>query len=149
MCQHRRVPGIPHKNRIIMETITPIIVNNPVPLYTSTEPLQPVGQVAQVSSGQFTQTGTMITTLTIASALSIGSNMVDVKTRRITVPLAILNAAAKGVAATVILNSTARTTPFQVVMVAGILAGTGFLIDTVMKKDKSKKTSDDLLEVSA
>lgn len=94
---------------------------------------KPVSQSFPLPPGQFTQTGSVIATLTIASAISIGSNMVDVKDGKMTIPQAVLNAAAKGTAATIILNGAARSTPFQVVMTAGILAGAGFLIDTVMK----------------
>lgn len=122
-----------------METIQPVVVNEFVPLYTNTEPLQPMALANPIPVERFTQTETVIATLTIASSLSFGTNMVDVKKGKMTVPQAALNAVVKGVAATVILNKSSKSTPLQVVTVAGILAGTGFLIDTVMKKDKTEK----------
>ncbi len=121
-----------------METTNQTSINVPVPPQVSPGPLQPAGQPVVVPAPQFSQTGTLITTLTIASALSIGSNMADVKNKKMSISQAVLNAAAKGVAATIILNATARSTALQVVTTAGILAGAGFLIDTVMKKDKNK-----------
>ncbi len=85
---------------------------------------------------QFTTTGTIAATLTIASAASIGSNMVDVKNGSMTVGEAVLNGVVKGTAATVILNATARSTTLQVVLAASVLAGAGFVIDSMMKKNK-------------
>lgn len=103
------------------------MIYNP-PLY-SVQPL-PV-QVAPVP--QFTPTGTAITTLTIASAVTIGSNMVDVQNGSMTIPQAVMNGVVKGTAATLILDSTARKTALQVALAAGILAGAGYLIDSAMK----------------
>jgi len=88
---------------------------------------------------QYTPVGTLITTLTIASAVTIGSNMVDVQNGSMTMPQALLNGVAKGSAATLILNSTARNTTLQVVMAAGVLASAGYLIDSAMKKNKQEQ----------
>jgi hypothetical protein len=75
----------------------------------------------------------LLTTLTIAGAVAVGSNMVDVQNRVMTVPQAVLNGLAKGAAATLILGVTNRSTPLQVVLAAGVLAGAGYLIDSAMK----------------
>ncbi len=79
---------------------------------------------------------TALSTLSLASAVSIGSNWVDVCNGAMTPAQAILNGFAKGAAATLILRATTRSTPVQIVMAAGVLAGAGFLIDSAMKKSK-------------
>jgi len=89
-----------------------------------------------VAAPQFTPAGTLITTLTLASAVSIGSNMLDVQNGSMTIPQALLNGVAKGTAATLILNVTARNTTLQVAMAAGILASAGYLLDSAMKKSE-------------
>lgn len=83
----------------------------------------------------FSPIGSIATTLTIASALSIGSNMVDVQNGGMTFPLAISGGLAKGAAATLILSVTTRSTVVQVMLAAGVLATAGYLIDSIMKKD--------------
>jgi hypothetical protein len=90
---------------------------------------------------QFTPVGTLLTTLTIASAVSIGSNMVDVQNDSMTVPQAVLNGVVKGAAATLILNTAARNTVLQVALAGGVLAGAGYLIDSAMKKNKQELCS--------
>jgi hypothetical protein len=76
---------------------------------------------------------TVATTLTVASALSIGSNLVEVRRGRMTLPGAVLNGLVKGAAASLILAGTRRTTAPQVVLAAVVLGGAGFLIDSAMK----------------
>jgi len=97
------------------------------------------GQIAAVP--QFTPVGTLISTLTIASAVSIGSNMFDVQSGSMTIPQALLNGVAKGTAATLILHVTARSTTLQVTLAASILASAGYLIDSAMKKSKQEMCS--------
>ncbi|MBM9538698.1 hypothetical protein [Desulfobulbus alkaliphilus] len=75
----------------------------------------------------------LLTTLTIAGAVAVGSNMVDVQNRVMTVPQAVLNGLAKGAAATLILGVTTRSTPLRTALAAGVLAGAGYLIDSAMK----------------
>lgn len=75
----------------------------------------------------------LLTTLTIAGAVAIGSNMVDVQNQVMTVPQALLNGLAKSAAATLILGVTTRSTALQVILAAGVLAGSGYLIDSAMK----------------
>lgn len=120
-----------------METINTIFPAEPVFLQPSAHPQQPTQQ-AVVPAPQFTTVGTLTATLTIASAISIGSNMVDVKNGAMTTGQAVLNGMAKGAAATLIMNATARSTILQVAMAAAVLAGAGFLIDTTMKKNKEE-----------
>ena len=104
---------------------------NYIPTYIG-QPVVPQG----VAAPQCTPAGTIITTLTIASAVTIGSNMVDVQNGSMTMPQAVLNGVVKGTAATLILDATARSTVLQVAMAAGVLAGAGYLIDSAMKKNK-------------
>jgi hypothetical protein len=80
--------------------------------------------------------GDALSTLGIASAVSIGSNWRDVRHGAMTPAQAVLNGMAKGAAATLILKATTRSTPLQIVLAMGVLAGAGFLIDSTMKKDK-------------
>jgi uncharacterized membrane protein YebE (DUF533 family) len=106
---------------------------NNMPIY-SVQPSSPQVVIAP----QFTPAGTLISTLTIASAVSIGSNMLDVQNGSMTIPQALLNGVAKGTAATLVLNATARSTVLQVIIAAGTLAGAGYLIDSSMKKNKQE-----------
>ncbi|MBM9612823.1 hypothetical protein JWJ90_00825 [Desulfobulbus rhabdoformis] len=85
------------------------------------------------------QTGTsMVGVLGIASAMSVGSNWVDVRRGALTPGQAVVNGLAKGVAATLIIQATSRSTPLQVALAASVLAGAGYLIDATMKKSKDE-----------
>jgi hypothetical protein len=87
-----------------------------------------------VQPGPFSLVGSVAATLTIASAASIGANMVDVRNGSISLPFAILNGLAKGAAASYILSKTTRSTTGEVLVAAGFLAGAAYLIDAKMKK---------------
>ncbi len=89
-----------------------------------------------------TTLGTVAATLTVASAASIGSNWLDVQRGRMAPVDAVVNGLAKGTAVTVILNSTTRSTALQVGLVAGVLAGTAYIIDSAMKKNNERQTSE-------
>ncbi len=89
-----------------------------------------------------TTLGAVAATLTVASAASIGSNWLDVQRGEMTPAAAVVNGLVKGTAATVILNSTARTTALQVGFAAGVLAGAAYIIDSVMKKSKEVQISE-------
>lgn len=117
-----------------MEIINTNHIDTPGILQTNMMPVQPGWQpIVPVPAPQFTTLCTKSTTLTIASAFSIGfHNMVDVQNGAMSIPQAILNGLAKGAAASLILNATARSTALQVVMAAGVLAGTGYLVDSAM-----------------
>jgi hypothetical protein len=80
----------------------------------------------------------VIAALTIASAVSIGSNLTDVGNGAMTIPEAVLNGLAKGAAASLILHATSRSTAAQVALAAAVLAGAGYLIDSAMKKSKQE-----------
>lgn len=82
--------------------------------------------------------GSVIAALTIASAVSIGSNLTDVGNGAMTIPEAVLNGLAKGAAASLILHATSRSTAAQVALAAAVLAGAGYLIDSAMKKSKQE-----------
>ncbi|WP_035239125.1 hypothetical protein [Desulfobacter vibrioformis] len=72
--------------------------------------------------------------ITIASAATIGSNMVDVQNGTMSKTQAVLNGLAKGTAASLILSLTGRKSLVDIGMTAAALAGAGYLIDTIMKK---------------
>jgi hypothetical protein len=87
----------------------------------------------------FAQNNTsMVGVLGLASAMSIGSNWVDVRRGALTPGQAVVNGLAKGVAATLIIQITSRSTPLQIALAASVLAGTGYLIDATMKKSKDE-----------
>ncbi|HHB76202.1 MAG TPA: hypothetical protein ENK84_06640 [Desulfobulbus sp.] len=87
---------------------------------------------------QFSPVDNIVSTLALASALSIGSNMVDVQTGAMTIPQSIVNGVCKGAAATLILNTTAGRTALQVVFTAGVLATAGYVIDATMKNSREE-----------
>lgn len=107
----------------------------------------PVGMQPQVNipvppiPPPFSPVGNLAVTLTIASAFSIGSNTVDVKNGSMTAGQAVVNGLAKGVATSVILAVTTRSTVGQVAVAAGVLAVAGYLIDSNMKKGKEELCS--------
>ena len=94
----------------------------------------PVSPVQQVAGEPFSQVGRLAATLTIASAATIGANLVDVRDGAMTMPQAIFNGLAKGAAVSYILSRTTRSTTGEVLVAAGLLAGAGYLIDSQMKK---------------
>lgn len=73
-------------------------------------------------------------TITIASAATIGSNMVDVHNGTLSKSQAIINGLAKGTAASVILSLTDKKSLVDIGITAAALAGAGYLIDKIMKK---------------
>ncbi len=73
-------------------------------------------------------------TVTIASAATLGSNMVDVQNGTLSKSAAVANGLAKGVAATVILSLTEKKTLLDIGLTAAALAGAGYMIDRIMKK---------------
>lgn len=112
------------------------MVQNP-----SDRPVEVIPFSWQPTSGMpvVTQYGTsMIGVLGIASAMSIGSNWVEVHRGMLTPTQAVVNGLVKGVAATMIIQATRRSTPLQVVLAASVLAGAGYMIDAAMKKSKNE-----------
>ncbi|MGD9824366.1 hypothetical protein, partial [Desulfobacter sp.] len=73
-------------------------------------------------------------TITIASAATIGSNMVDVHNGTMSKAQAVVNGLAKGTAASLILSLTDKKTLVDIGITAAALAGAGYLIDKIMKK---------------
>lgn len=117
-------------------------MNTTTPVNVQPMPLQPVapGQVA-LQGEPFTIYGNIAAGLTIASAATIGSNLVDVKNGTMTLPQALANGVIKGAAVSYILARTSRSTTTEVLLAAGILAGAGYFIDTQMKKYQEKKAA--------
>jgi|GEM_PF-4144799 len=73
-------------------------------------------------------------TIAIASAATIGSNMVDVQNGTMSKTRAVVNGLAKGTAASLILSLTDKKSLADIGITAAALAGAGYLIDKVMKK---------------
>ncbi|PHR27246.1 MAG: hypothetical protein COA36_09675 [Desulfotalea sp.] len=104
----------------------------------------PISISAQAGQGApFTPFGTLAATLVIASAASIGSNLVDVRNGSLTLPLAVVNGVAKGAVASYILAKTTRSTAGEVLIAAGFLAGAAYLIDAKMKKSVQLEVSEE------
>lgn len=91
--------------------------------------------VQPVQGTSFSPVGGIAATLVIASAASIGANMLDVKNGTLTLPLAVLNGVAKGAAASYILSKTTRSTAGEVLIAASFLAGAAYFIDLKMKNN--------------
>lgn len=89
-----------------------------------------------VSSHLVNPVGLVVTTLVLSSAVAVGSNLVDVRNRSMSLSQAVLNGLSKGAAASLILHAASRRTPLQVAMTTGVLVATGFLVDSAMKKNK-------------
>ncbi len=83
--------------------------------------------------------GDMLNILGIASAVSIGSNWVEVRNGTMRPAQAVFNGVAKGAAAPLLLKAASHRTPLQIAFTMGILAGAGFLIDSAMKKDTRER----------
>ena len=98
-------------------------------------PQSPVGPT-QVPLSTMSTIGSVTTTLTLASALAIGANMVNVRNGTMSISGAFVNGLVKGTAASLIMSATIPSTPQKVALVAGFLAGAGFLIDSNMQTKK-------------
>ncbi|PIE62562.1 MAG: hypothetical protein CSA25_04495 [Desulfobacter postgatei] len=73
-------------------------------------------------------------TICLASAATIGANMVDVQNGTMSKTQAVVNGLAKGAAASVILSLTDKKSLVDIGITAAALAGTGYAIDKLMKK---------------
>jgi len=73
-------------------------------------------------------------TITIASAATIGSNMVDVRNGSMSKTKAVVNGLIKGSAASLILSLTDKKSLVDIGITAATLAGAGYVIDNLMKK---------------
>nr|WP_320189932.1 hypothetical protein [uncultured Desulfobacter sp.] len=73
-------------------------------------------------------------TIAIASAATIGSNMVDVQNGTMSITQSLVNGLVKGTAASLILSLTDKKSLENIGITAAALAGAGYLIDKVMKK---------------
>lgn len=91
--------------------------------------------VQLVQAAPFSSFASITATLVVASAASIGTNMLAVKNGELTLPLAVVNGIAKGAAASYILSKTTRSTAGEIVVAASLLAGAAYFIDAKMKKN--------------
>ena len=98
----------------------------------------PVFQPIPIPADRYSPLGFGAATLTIASAATIGANMVDVHNGAMTPPQAVANGIAKGVLATVILSVTPKKSTLDVLVTAAALAGAGYAVDRMMKKRKGE-----------
>lgn len=73
-------------------------------------------------------------TIAVASAATIGSNMVDVQNGTMSKSRAVVNGLLKGTAASLILSLTDKKSLADIGITAAALAGAGYLIDKAMKK---------------
>ena len=115
------------------EESPPVLIPTTAPVQRPL-PLQPI----PVPQDRYTTVGFMAATLTIASAASIGSNMVDVRNGTMDTGTAVINGLAKGAAASLILSLTPKDTSVQIGLTAAALAGAGYYIDRAMKKNKQE-----------
>ncbi|PID75298.1 MAG: hypothetical protein CSA20_07805 [Deltaproteobacteria bacterium] len=100
-----------------------------------------VSGVPGAAKSGFSPLGNVAATLTIASAMAVGSNLVEVRAGNLPLSVAVVNGLAKGVAASYILSKTTRSTTAEVVAAAGVLAGVAYFIDAKMKKEARAKRS--------
>ncbi|PIE58685.1 MAG: hypothetical protein CSA33_01925 [Desulfobulbus propionicus] len=85
--------------------------------------------------------GVLVSTLAVASAASIGSNMIEVKNGSMTVSRAVANGLLKGAAASTILSRLPRQSPLEIVAACGALGVAGYMIDSIMKESKQERSS--------
>ena len=102
--------------------------------YSIPNPL--MGQTAQIVPA--VSWTTLASTLAVASAASIGSNMTDVRNGSMTVTQAVANGLIKGAAASTILARIPRHTAAEIVIACGALGVAGYMIDSVMKKNRQE-----------
>ena len=86
----------------------------------------------------FTSTEFAVATVAVASAATIGANLVDVQKGTMTPKMAVGNAVVKGVAASLILTVTPKRTAMDIALTAVALAGAGYAIDRIMKKSAAE-----------
>ena len=122
-------PATPVPRPMVSETAAPAV---PVP--DSSQWFRPV----PIDQDKFSTIGYMTATLAIASAAAIGSNMVDVRNGTQSKTQAVANGLAKGAAASLVLSVTPKQTVTDVALTALALAGTGYAIDRVMKRNKDQ-----------
>ncbi len=83
----------------------------------------------------------IVTTFMIASAMSVGANLVDVRQGRRSFSHALINGFAKGAVSTMIVSGPVPDTPVKVAGTIGLLAGAGYIIDSVMEDMGKEKVS--------
>ena len=91
-----------------------------------------------VPQDQYTPLGFIAATLTIASAATIGANLVDVRNGTMSKGGAVVNGLVKGAVVTMILSLSDKNTPLGIGLTATGLACAGYVIDRTMKKNRDK-----------
>ncbi len=74
-----------------------------------------------------------VTTLALASAVSLGSNLLEVKKGRMDLELAVGNALIKGTLSSAVITGIRPTTPLRTVGCACLLGCVGYTVDFLMK----------------
>ncbi len=74
-----------------------------------------------------------LTTLVLASSVSFGSNLLEVKKGRMEPEVAVSNAVVKGVLSTAVISAMRPATPLRVAGCACLLGGVGYIVDSLMK----------------
>ena len=108
----------------------------PTQVFVPVAQYAPILNPIPIPQNSFTQPGFIAATLTLASAASIGANMVGVQDGSMTKTDAVINGIAKGAAASVILAVTPKRTVLDIALAAAALAGSGYVIDRVMNNNR-------------
>ncbi len=74
-----------------------------------------------------------LTTLVLASSVSLGSNLLEVKKGRMELELAVSNALIKGTLSSAVVTGIRPTTPLRVAGCACLLGSVGYAVDLLMK----------------
>ncbi|PIE73634.1 MAG: hypothetical protein CSA20_02180 [Deltaproteobacteria bacterium] len=105
-------------------------------------PAQTTARPASITTSQIQYKlppfGTVAAAVTVAGAVSIGSNILDVQRGIMTPAQAVVNSLAKGATASLVTTQVPRTSAFQVLLAAGLLATAGYTIDSLMKKSREQ-----------
>ncbi len=83
-------------------------------------------------------------TFLLASSVSAGSNLVEVRKGRMGLDLAISNALVKGVLATIVLSGSRPETLLQIAGKVCLLGSVGYVVDSLMKPELSGEKSEDV-----
>ncbi len=96
----------------------------------------------------------LLNSFLFTSALSVGANLLDRKRTNASLSHALVHGIAKGAASTAILATVKPTTAVKIAASAGLIMGSGLLIDAAMKdfdsiftKEKISKKTDKRKEV--
>ncbi len=77
--------------------------------------------------------GISLTTLVLASSVSLGSNLLEVQKGKMEPKTAVANAVIKGTLSSIVLAGIRPTTPLRTVGCVCLLGSIGYAVDSVMK----------------